>query len=105
MLHEACSGSSHYISVIKPSHRLPVHLQKPLWQHNPDAEGAVVLNKAQWTQAGDKNGVTPVVVDPHIARKLRPHQQQGVQFLYECVMGLREANRQAQCCNIEQNRQ
>ena len=70
-------------------------LAKPSWQHNPDAEGAVILNKTQWDQAKGIGGVTPVVVDPHIGRKLRPHQQQGVQFLYECVMGLREANRQA----------
>ena len=68
---------------------------KPSWQHNPDAEGAVILNKTQWDQAKGTNRVTPVVVDPHIGRKLRPHQQHGVHFLYECVMGLREANRQA----------
>lgn len=68
---------------------------KTVWQHDPDAAGAVILNKTQWTHSGDKGGVTPVVVDPHIGRKLRPHQEQGVQFLYECVMGLREANRQA----------
>ena len=67
---------------------------KPLWQHDPHTEGAVILNDAQWKQAGDKHGVTPVVVDPYIGRKLRPHQCHGVQFLYECVMGLREANRQ-----------
>ena len=67
---------------------------KPLWQHDPHTEGAVILNHAQWKQAGDKHGVTPVVVDPYIGRKLRPHQCHGVQFLYECVMGLREANRQ-----------
>ncbi|KAL0049394.1 hypothetical protein WJX82_001168 [Trebouxia sp. C0006] len=66
---------------------------KPSWQHNPDAEGAVILNKTQWDQAKGTNRVTPVVVDPHIGRKLRPHQQHGVHFLYECVMGLREANR------------
>jgi len=26
-------------------------------------------------------------------RHLRPHQRQGVKFLYECTMGLRDANR------------
>ncbi|KAI5063036.1 hypothetical protein GOP47_0021583 [Adiantum capillus-veneris] len=31
----------------------------------------------------------PVVVDPYLAAKLRPHQREGVQFMYECVMGLR----------------
>ena len=67
---------------------------KPVWLHNPRAEGAVVLNQAQWQQAGGAGGVWPVVVDPHVGRHLRPHQRQGVQFLYECIMGLRETNRQ-----------
>ena len=30
-----------------------------------------------------------VVVDPYIANRLRPHQKDGVVFLYECVMGFR----------------
>ena len=28
-----------------------------------------------------------VVVDPHLSRHLRPHQRDGVGFLYRCVMG------------------
>jgi DNA repair and recombination protein RAD54B len=31
-----------------------------------------------------------VVADPAIARVLRPHQREGLSFMYECVMGLRE---------------
>lgn len=31
-----------------------------------------------------------VVVDPHLAVHLRPHQREGVVFLYECVMGMRK---------------
>ena len=31
-----------------------------------------------------------VVVDPHLSRDLRPHQREGVIFLYECVMGMRD---------------
>lgn len=31
--------------------------------------------------------VVDVVVDPHVSTHLRPHQQEGVVFLYECVMG------------------
>jgi hypothetical protein len=34
--------------------------------------------------------VIPVVIDPILARHLRPHQVDGVKFLYECVMGLRK---------------
>ncbi|KAI4228223.1 MAG: hypothetical protein L6R36_001802 [Xanthoria steineri] len=35
-----------------------------------------------------------VVVDPILSKKLREHQREGVKFLYECVMGLREFNGQ-----------
>ena len=30
-----------------------------------------------------------VVVDPYLSVHLRPHQREGVTFLYECVMGFR----------------
>lgn len=33
------------------------------------------------------------VVDPYIGRYLRPHQREGVKFMYECVMGLRNQQR------------
>jgi SNF2 family DNA or RNA helicase len=36
-----------------------------------------------------KLDIVPVVIDPILSRKLRPHQIQGVKFLYECVMGYR----------------
>lgn len=29
-----------------------------------------------------------VVMDPHLSKVLRPHQFEGVQFLYNCVMGI-----------------
>lgn len=31
----------------------------------------------------------PVVVDPSLSSKLRPHQRDGVTFLYSCLMGLK----------------
>ena len=31
-----------------------------------------------------------VVVDPHLSTHLRPHQREGVVFLYECVTGMRD---------------
>jgi DNA repair and recombination protein RAD54B len=33
--------------------------------------------------------IVDVVVDPILSDRLRPHQREGVRFLYECVMGLR----------------
>jgi DNA repair and recombination protein RAD54B len=35
-----------------------------------------------------------VVLDPFIAKHLRPHQKEGVRFLYECVMGIKDFNGQ-----------
>lgn len=29
------------------------------------------------------------VIDPYLGRHLRPHQREGVKFMYECVMGLK----------------
>lgn len=50
-------------------------------RYDPDAPGAVVLSR---------DGAVPVVVDPHLGKKLRPHQREGVQFMYDCVMGVRK---------------
>jgi DNA repair and recombination protein RAD54B len=36
--------------------------------------------------------VVDVVVDPRLVKHLRPHQREGVVFLYECVMNMREFN-------------
>ena len=30
-----------------------------------------------------------MVVDPHLSKKLRPHQREGVKFMYDCIMGLK----------------
>nr|POE78033.1 dna repair protein rhp54 [Quercus suber] len=36
----------------------------------------------------------PVVIDPRLAKVLRPHQVEGVKFLYRCTTGLLDANAQ-----------
>lgn len=38
---------------------------------------------------GSESAVIDVVVDPHISQHLRPHQREGINFLYECIMGYR----------------
>ncbi|KAK3908132.1 DNA repair and recombination protein RAD54B [Frankliniella fusca] len=43
----------------------------------------------QWTFNTKKLPVTPVAVDSFLNRVLRPHQREGVTFLYECVMGMK----------------
>ncbi|KAG2153895.1 P-loop containing nucleoside triphosphate hydrolase protein [Suillus clintonianus] len=61
--------------------------------HDPEAEGAIVMKATTPEHArkfNKKNLPTvAVVLDPIIARHLRPHQVEGLKFLYECVMGLR----------------
>eukprot|EP01025_Chloroclados_australasicus_P049131 TRINITY_DN5588_c0_g3_i2.p1 TRINITY_DN5588_c0_g3~~TRINITY_DN5588_c0_g3_i2.p1 ORF type:complete len:771 (+),score=69.67 TRINITY_DN5588_c0_g3_i2:134-2446(+) len=58
--------------------------------YDPNADGAIILNSKQLNQA-QENRASPIVVDPYIGSKLRPHQIEGVKFLYECVMGLNDA--------------
>lgn len=41
-----------------------------------------------WAPAPGEAG-KPVVVDPMLTRWLRPHQREGLQFMFDCVAGLR----------------
>lgn len=34
----------------------------------------------------------PVVIDPRVGKVLRPHQVEGVKFLYKCVTGMTDEN-------------
>ena len=52
---------------------------KPLF--DPSAPDALVL-----FHSTSENEVS-VVVDPFLSRSLRPHQRDGIQFLYDCVIG------------------
>ncbi|KAJ3805914.1 SNF2 family N-terminal domain-containing protein [Lentinula lateritia] len=74
---------------------VPPRLKKSIGPlHDPDAEDAVVMKpptKEHMDRYNKKQRpVVPVVLDPILARRLRPHQREGVKFMYECVMGLRK---------------
>ncbi|OCH90260.1 hypothetical protein OBBRIDRAFT_731106 [Obba rivulosa] len=62
--------------------------------HDPSAEGAIVMKaptEKQMAKISRKGGhPVPVVIDPVLGRRLRPHQIEGVKFMYECVMGMGE---------------
>lgn len=63
---------------------------------DPDVPGAVVLYRAP--PLSPQDAINPeikskhpvdVVVDPILGKRLRPHQIEGVQFLYDCTTGVR----------------
>ena len=66
-------------------------LAQPL--HDPAAPNALVLCAAGDARFSGRPGgaACAVVVDPYIASRLRPHQREGVSFMFEAVMGARGA--------------
>lgn len=63
---------------------------EPIPRHDPKQPGALVMKRPASVPKGKQ--IVDVVVDPILVKHLRPHQREGVQFLYECVMGLRPFN-------------
>ncbi|KAM6283228.1 DNA repair and recombination protein RAD54B isoform 2-T2 [Porphyrio hochstetteri] len=66
-------------------------------RHDPNASNSLVMPKPnashQWMFNKAGLPMVDVVVDPYIANNLRPHQKEGIIFLYECVMGMRVSGR------------
>lgn len=64
-----------------------------LCQYDPFEENALVLYHPPEVSAHDQlslkneDKLVHVVVDPTLSKILRPHQREGVKFLYECVVG------------------
>ena len=65
-----------------------VAIDVPIPKHDPAAPNAIVFERPTKVPAGQQ--IVDVVLDPAITIRLRPHQREGVKFLYECVMGLRD---------------
>ncbi|KAJ5788880.1 Helicase C-terminal [Penicillium psychrosexuale] len=68
----------------------PKVMGKVVPRHDPKAVGALVMPRPKSVPKGRQ--VVDVVVDPLLTKNLRPHQREGVKFLYECVMGMRSFN-------------
>ncbi|XP_054446030.1 DNA repair and recombination protein RAD54B [Pteronotus mesoamericanus] len=66
-------------------------------RHDPHAPNSFVMprpdNNHQWMFNKNCFPVVDVVIDPHLVYHLRPHQKEGIIFLYECVMGMRVNSR------------
>ncbi|KAG5436833.1 hypothetical protein PCANB_001671 [Pneumocystis canis] len=75
-----------------PSDTMNIQLSKlPQSRHDPNEPGALVLPRPKIQNSEKKNiQIIDVVVDPLLSKHLRPHQREGVKFLYECVMKMKE---------------
>lgn len=62
----------------------------PKARHDPNEQGALVLPRPQIKHNQKDVQIIDVVVDPLLSKHLRPHQREGVKFLYECVMKMKE---------------
>ena len=62
----------------------------PVPRHDPTAAGALVMKRPRSAPKGKQ--IVDVVVDPLLTKHLREHQRIGVQFMYECVMGMKDYN-------------
>ncbi|KAF3913240.1 hypothetical protein AA313_de0208447 [Arthrobotrys entomopaga] len=68
---------------------IKTHPQKAAPRFDPTAEGALVMKRPTIDSSLKNKTIVDVVVDPMLSRHLRPHQREGVAFLYETVMGMR----------------
>ncbi|XP_012373582.2 DNA repair and recombination protein RAD54B [Dasypus novemcinctus] len=62
-------------------------------RHDPYAPNSLVMPRPdknhQWIFNKSCFPLMDVVIDPYLVCHLRPHQKEGIIFLYECVMGMR----------------
>ncbi|XP_062256148.1 DNA repair and recombination protein RAD54B isoform X1 [Platichthys flesus] len=79
----------------EPPGTKPEQTSRP--RHDAQAPGALVMPRPspnhQWSNNKSGLPVVDVVLDPHLTTHLRPHQRDGLLFLYECVMGMRAVGR------------
>lgn len=61
---------------------------EPTPRHDPTAAQAIVMMRPKTVPKGKM--VVDIVVDPLLTKHLREHQREGVKFMYECVMGMRD---------------
>jgi len=58
-------------------------------KHDPEEEGALVLYTPVSSNIGTKKEVH-IVVDPKLSKILRDHQRDGIDFVFQCLMGFKQ---------------
>ncbi|WFD20593.1 helicase [Malassezia caprae] len=80
------------VNMTKKTNPLPLKMvQEPHPRYDPNAPGAVVMKRPSVKHQqifGRGLPVVDVVLDPELSRILRPHQIEGVKFMYEAVTGM-----------------
>jgi len=80
------------VNLTKRTDPMPLKMiQEPHPRYDPNAPGAVVMKRPSMKHQqlfGRGLPVVDVVLDPELARILRPHQIEGVKFMYEAVTGM-----------------
>lgn len=61
----------------------------PTPRYDPEAPNALVMPRPPVNSVPSSKYIVEVVVDPYISQHLRPHQREGVKFVYETVMGFK----------------
>lgn len=62
--------------------------KEPTPRHSITEKDALILRRPKCVPKGKQ--VVDVVIDPLLTKFLRKHQREGVEFMYECVMGMRD---------------
>ncbi|XP_007999297.1 DNA repair and recombination protein RAD54B isoform X1 [Chlorocebus sabaeus] len=87
--------SNPFKSVCKPSSKenRQKDFQNCKPRHDPYTPNSLVMPRPdknhQWVFNKNCFPLVDVVIDPYLVYHLRPHQKEGIIFLYECVMGMR----------------
>ena len=74
--------------MLETSTVLAKHKNESTPRHDPFANGALIMKRPK--QIPKDKQIVDVVVDPLLSKHLRDHQREGVKFLYECVMDIRD---------------
>ncbi|OUM63387.1 hypothetical protein PIROE2DRAFT_10108, partial [Piromyces sp. E2] len=68
----------------------------PVPKYSIDSENALIMPRPtpEYCRIHNprKRPIVDVVVDPLLTNVLRPHQREGITFLYECIMGMKNYN-------------
>ncbi|KAI5952263.1 RDH54 [Candida jiufengensis] len=73
--------TTNFKKVVPENYTEQTQIRKPLYQDS---------NSVSLTPPPDSSDYVQINIDPLLASKLRPHQVEGVKFMYECLMGYRD---------------